>query len=71
MPQIGMEKSETGGGTDFERKITLSEAGRKWKVEVDVYVSRGRGHKVKCDGLNLLEVECKTPAENRGSGRVK
>ena len=27
--------------------------------------------KVKCDGLNLLEVECKTPAENGGSGRVK
>jgi len=26
---------------------------------------------VKCDGLNFLEVECKTPAEKGGSGREK
>lgn len=26
---------------------------------------------VKCDGLHFLEVEHKTPAENRESGRVK
>lgn len=26
---------------------------------------------VKCDGLNFVEVECKTPAEKGGSGREK
>lgn len=56
------------------RKITLSEVGEGLENGGRyLYVSRGNTKlsEVKCDDLNFLEVECKTPAENGGSGESR
>lgn len=57
------------------RTITLSEVGEGLENEVDIYMFLGEGNtklsEVKCDDLNFLEVECKTPAENGGSGESR